>query len=74
MYKTLIQTLLAGFYAILAASPLEGGGVMIAARHILFAKRLLYDTKIEYIESSGAAYFSLRDYLIRSIYDNILHI
>lgn len=36
MYKTLIQTLLAGFYAILAASPLEGGGVMIAARQIAF--------------------------------------
>jgi hypothetical protein len=36
MYKTIIQTLLAGFYAILAASPLEGGGVMIAARQIAF--------------------------------------
>lgn len=40
---------------------------MIAARHILFEKRLPYDTKIEYIESSGAAYFSLRDYLIETV-------
>ena len=40
---------------------------MIAARHILFEKRLPYDTKIEYIESSGAAYFSLRDYLIATV-------
>lgn len=38
MYKTLIQTLLACFYAILAASPLEGGGVMIAARQIAFGR------------------------------------
>jgi hypothetical protein len=41
MYKTLIQTLLAGFYAILVASPLEGGGVMIAARQIAFGNSLV---------------------------------
>ena len=40
---------------------------MIAARHILFEKRLPYDTKIEYIESSGAAYFSLRDYFTANV-------
>lgn len=40
---------------------------MIAVRHILFEKRLPYDTKIEYIESSGAAYFSLRDYLTANV-------
>ena len=40
---------------------------MIAARHILFEKRHPYDTKLEYIEISGAAYFSLRNYLTANV-------
>ena len=40
---------------------------MSAIHHTMANKGTPYDTKIEYIESSGDAYFSLRDYLIATV-------
>ena len=40
---------------------------MSAIHHTMANKGKPYDTKIEYIESSGAAYFSLRDYLTANV-------
>ena len=40
---------------------------MSAIHHTMANKGMPYDTKIEYIESSGAAYFSLRDYLTANV-------
>lgn len=40
---------------------------MSAIHHTMANKGLPYDTKIEYIESSGAAYFSLRNYLTANV-------
>ncbi len=40
---------------------------MSAIHHTMANKGTPYDTRLEYIESSGAAYFSLRDYLSANV-------
>ncbi|MBO5750859.1 MAG: hypothetical protein J6R80_00450, partial [Kiritimatiellae bacterium] len=61
MHKTLIQTLLAGFYAILAASPLGGGGVMIAARQIAFGGGRKNYTAADYVHDGLVAMWDAKD-------------